>query len=113
MAGIEPDTPCAETSVSIKYSEFPIEALIKILTVISGTDRQMLARIFQRRGSLSEELKRAVLRVVGEGYFQLKSTTNFYFFQVITKEDITLSYVALTVMGDEYDRANITRDFAS
>jgi len=65
VAGIEPDTPCAETSVSIKYSEFPIEALIEILTEISGTDRQMLTQIVKRWGSLSEELKRAVLRVVG------------------------------------------------
>ena len=64
VAGIEPDTPCAETPVSIKGSEFPVEALIKILTEISGTDRQILARIVERRGSLSEELKRAVLRVV-------------------------------------------------
>jgi hypothetical protein len=65
VAGIEPDTPCAGTPVSIKDSEFPVEALIKILTKIPGTDRQMLARIVQRWGSLSEELKRAVLRVVG------------------------------------------------
>ena len=43
------------------------ENLIKILTKISGTDRQMLTQIVQRWGSLSEELKRAVLRVVGLG----------------------------------------------
>ena len=65
VAGIEPETPCAERPVSIKDSEFPVEALIKILTEISGTDRQMLTRIVQRWGSLSDELKRAVLRVVG------------------------------------------------
>jgi len=65
VAGIEPDSPCAETSVNIKDSEFPIEALIEILTEISGTDRQMLTQIVKRWGSLSEELKRAVLRVVG------------------------------------------------
>ena len=41
------------------------EPLIEILTEISGTDRQILARIVQRWGNLSEELKRAVLRVVG------------------------------------------------
>ena len=64
VAGIEPDTPCAETPVSIKDSDFLPEALIKILTKISGTDRQMLTRIVQRWGSLSDELKRAVLRVV-------------------------------------------------
>ena len=64
VAGIEPDTPCAETLVNIKDSDFSPEALIKILTKISGTDRQMLTRIVQRWGSLSDELKRAVLRVV-------------------------------------------------
>ena len=65
VAGIEPETPCAETLVNIKDSEFSPEALIKILTEISGTERQMLARIVQRWGSLSDELKKAVLRVVG------------------------------------------------
>ena len=65
VAGIEPDTPCAETPVSIKDSDFSPEALIKILTKISGTDRQILARIVERWGSLSDELKQAVLRVVG------------------------------------------------
>jgi len=65
VAGIEPETPCTESPVSIKDSEFSVEALIKILTEISGTDRQMLTQIVQRWDSLSEELKRAVLRVVG------------------------------------------------
>jgi len=65
VAGIEPDSPCAETSVNIKDSDFPVEALIEILTEISGADRQMLTQIVKRWGSLSEELKRAVLRVVG------------------------------------------------
>jgi hypothetical protein len=65
VAGIEPDTPCAETPVTMKDSEFSVEALTEILTEISGTDRQMLSRIVQRWCSLSEELKRAVLRVVG------------------------------------------------
>ena len=68
VAGIEPDTPCAETPVSIKDSEFTIEALIEILTNISGTDRQILTQIVQRWGSLSDELKRAVMRVVGQGW---------------------------------------------
>ena len=65
VAGIEPDTLCDETSVNIKDSDFSVEALIKILTEISGTDRQMLTRIVQRWDSLSEEIKHAVLRVVG------------------------------------------------
>ena len=64
VAGIEPDTPCAESPVSIKDSDFSPEALTEILTKISGTDRQMLTQIVQRWGSLSDELKRAVLRVV-------------------------------------------------
>ena len=64
MAGIEPETPCAESPVAIEDSDFSVEALIKILTEISRTDRQMLTQIVQRWGSLSDELKRAVLRVV-------------------------------------------------
>ena len=60
VAGIEPDTPCAETPVKIKDSDFSPEALIKILTKIPGTDRQMLTQIVERWGSLSYELKRAI-----------------------------------------------------
>ena len=65
VAGIEPETPCAETLVNIEDSEFPVGALIKILTKIPGADRQMLTQIVERWGTLSDELKRAVLRVVG------------------------------------------------
>jgi hypothetical protein len=65
VAGIEPETLCAESPVSIKDSDFSPEALIKILTHFSGKDRQMLTRIVQRWGSFSVELKQAVLRVVG------------------------------------------------
>ena len=65
VAGIEPDTPCAKNPVSMQDSDFSVEALTEILTEISGTDRQMLTQIVQRWGTLSDELKRAVLRVVG------------------------------------------------
>ena len=65
MAGIESETPCSEPPLNIKDSEFSVEALTEILTEISGTDRQMLTQIVQRWSSLSDELKRAVLRVVG------------------------------------------------
>ena len=41
------------------------ESLTQILTNRPDSDRQMLARIVQRWGRLSDELKRAVLRVVG------------------------------------------------
>ena len=65
VAGIEPETPIAETPVTMQDSEFSVEALTEILTEISGADRQMLTRIVQRWATLSDELKRAVLRVVG------------------------------------------------
>ena len=41
------------------------EALTQILTHFSGNECQMLTQIVQRWGSLSDEIKRAVLRVVG------------------------------------------------
>ena len=41
------------------------EALTQKLTHFSGKDRQMLSQIVKRWGSLSDEIKRAVLRVVG------------------------------------------------
>ena len=41
------------------------EALIEMLTEISWTDLQMLTQIVERCGSLSDELKRAALLVVG------------------------------------------------
>ena len=65
VAGIEPETPYPESSVTMQDSDFSVEALTEILTEISGTDRQMLTQIVQRWGSLSKELKEAVLRVVG------------------------------------------------
>ena len=64
VAGIEPETPCAKTSVTMQGSEFSVEALTGILTEISGPDRQMLTSIVQRWGSLSDELKQAVMRVI-------------------------------------------------
>ena len=60
MAGVESDKPCTESPVAIKDSDFSPETLIKVLTKISGTDRQKLTPIVQRWGSLSDELKRAV-----------------------------------------------------
>ena len=65
VAGIEPETLCVENSVTMQDSDFSVEALTEILTEISGTDRQILSHIVKRWGSLSDELKRAVLRVVG------------------------------------------------
>ena len=42
MAGIEPETPCPKTLVTIQDSEFSVEALTEILTEIFGKDRKML-----------------------------------------------------------------------
>ena len=42
-------------------------ALSKILTNLPDSDRQLLTRIVERWGGLSEELKRAVFRVMGSG----------------------------------------------
>ena len=44
---------------------FTKEQWTQIWTQISDEDRQMLTRIVERWGDLSDELKRAVLRVVG------------------------------------------------
>ena len=41
------------------------EALTQILTHFSGKDRQMLTQIVKRWGSLSDEMNKAVLRVLG------------------------------------------------
>ena len=65
VAGIEPETPCATSPVTMQGSEFSVEALTEIWTQISDEDRQQLSQIVQRWGSLSEGLKQAVLRVVG------------------------------------------------
>ena len=65
VAGIEPETPCATSPVTMQDSEFSVEALTEILTEISGADRQMLSQVVKKWGSLSDELKQAVLRVVG------------------------------------------------
>ena len=65
MAGIEPAGVGEGTFVNKRDSAHSTEALIKILTNLPDSDRQMLTRIVERWGSLSDELKRAVLRVVG------------------------------------------------
>ena len=46
-----------------------------------------------------------------DGYQSDKTAEQTQFFQVITIKGNTLSYVAYTVMGDEYDRATIQKDF--
>ncbi len=46
-----------------------------------------------------------------DGYQSDKTAEQTQFFQVITVDENTLTYVAYTVLGEEYDRAVITKDF--
>ena len=67
VAGIEPAGAVGSTPASKRDSAHSPEALIKILTNLTDEDRQLLTRIVERWGTTSDELKRAVLRVVGDG----------------------------------------------
>ncbi len=60
-----PKSKCSQVVDSHKLKEFPKEQWTQIWTHFSDEDRQMLSQIVDRWGSLSDELKRAVLRVVG------------------------------------------------
>ena len=71
VAGIEPAGVGGSTPANKRVSVYSPEALIKILTNLTDEDRRMLARIVERWGSLSDELKRAVSRV-GEVYMRSK-----------------------------------------
>ena len=64
VAGIEPARAGESIPVNKRDSAHSTEALIKILTNLPDSDRQMLWQIVERWSSLSDELKRAVLRVV-------------------------------------------------
>lgn len=46
-----------------------------------------------------------------DGYERDKAAEQIQFYQVITIENETLTYVAYTVLGEEYDRAVITKNF--
>ena len=65
VAGIEPAGAGESILVNKRDSAHSTEALIKILTNLTDADRRMLSHIVEKWGSLSDELKRAVLRVVG------------------------------------------------
>ena len=65
VAGIEPAGAGESIPANKRDSVHSPEALIKILTNLPDSDRQMLSRIVERWGSLSNDLKRAVLKVVG------------------------------------------------
>ena len=57
VAGIEPAREGGLTPATKRDSAHSPEALIKILTNLPDSDRQLLARIVERWGSLSDELK--------------------------------------------------------
>ena len=65
VAGIEPARAGDSPPLNKRDSAHSPEALIKILTNLPDSDRQILSHIVERWGSLSDELKRAVLGVVG------------------------------------------------
>jgi hypothetical protein len=67
VAGVEPAGGDASTPANKRDSELSPEALTHILTNFTGEDRQMLSHVVERWGDLSDELKRAVLAVVGSG----------------------------------------------
>ena len=65
VAGVEPAGGGASIPVNKQGAELSAEALTHILTNLTDVDRRMLSQIVERWGSLSDELKRVVLRVVG------------------------------------------------
>jgi hypothetical protein len=65
VAGVEPAGGGASTQANKRDEELSVEALTHILTNFTDVDRRMLSQIVERWGGLSEELKRAVLAVVG------------------------------------------------
>jgi hypothetical protein len=65
VAGVEPVGVGESTLASKRDEELSAEALTHILTNLADVDRRMLSQIVERWGDLSEELKRAVLAVVG------------------------------------------------
>ena len=67
VAGIEPAGAGESTQINKRDSAHSKEALIKMLTNLTDADLRVLTHIVERWGSLSDELKRAVLRVVGSG----------------------------------------------
>ncbi len=59
-----PKSKCIQVVDNHDLKEFTREQWTQIWTQISDEDRQQLSQIVQRWGSLSDELKRAVLRVI-------------------------------------------------
>ena len=65
VPGVVPAGGGASTPVNKRGEELSAEVLTHLLTNFTDVDRRMLSQIVERWGDLSDELKRAVLRVVG------------------------------------------------
>ena len=63
-----PKSSDAQSQSQTKDSALSVDALMQILMQIPDEDRRMLSQIVERWGDLSDELKRAVLAVVGSGH---------------------------------------------
>jgi hypothetical protein len=64
VAGVEPAGAGDSTPAKKRDSAHSAEALIKILTNLTDSDRRMLSQIVERWSDLSDELKRAVVRII-------------------------------------------------
>ena len=79
-----------------------------------GKDTRDLGTVYVTSVSGPKQYKQApgqIKTYKADGYRQDKAAEQTQFFQVITVEDDALVYVAYTAVGEEYDRAKITKDF--
>ena len=65
VAGIEPAGAGESTPINKRDSAHSPEALTHMLTNLPDIDRCMLSQIVEKWGVLNDDLKRAVLAVVG------------------------------------------------
>ena len=81
---------------------------------VDGKDTRDLGTVYVTSVSGPKQYKQApdqIKTYKPDGYRQDKAAEQTQFFQVITVEDDALVYVAYTAVGEEYDRAKITKDF--
>jgi len=60
-----PKSNDAQSQSQTEDSALSVDALMQILMQIPDEDRRMLSQIVERWGHLSDELKRAVLAIIG------------------------------------------------
>ena len=81
-------------------------------TKTEGTDNLGTVYVTSVSGPKQYELDAEQMKAYTvQGYQLDKAAEQTQFFQVITVEDNKLTYVAYTALGEEYDRAVITKDF--